>query len=106
MLGFRHSGEHSAHRCGEGLEMSQPEYVPSEWFQEATDWYVERHQGCPWCGGANCVYKSQRGAVIEYHCGDCDFLACQDQDSGRCFMGPGREVPAPNTMHAAQRFLL
>jgi hypothetical protein len=84
--------------------MSHLEEEPLDWFVEATNWYVEKHQGCPWCGGANCVYRSQRGSVIEYHCGDCDFLTCQDQESGRCYMRPGRS-PAPHTMHAAHKFL-
>jgi hypothetical protein len=80
--------------------MIKAELTPLGWFQEASTWYVDKHQGCPWCGKANCVYKSRRGSVEEYHCGDCDFLACQDSANGRCFMGPGRILPAPTTMHA------
>ncbi len=82
--------------------MSENEQTPCEWFQEASQWYVEKHQGCPWCKGANRVYKSVRGRTAEYLCGACDFFACHDQNSGQFFMGPGRDAPAPITMLATE----
>ena len=74
--------------------------TPGEWFQEAARCYAEKHQGCPWCGGAYRVYRSKRTQVLEYHCGGCDFFACHEHDSGRYFMGPGQRTSAPLTMHA------
>lgn len=74
--------------------------TPGEWFEEAARFYVERHQGCPWCGGANRVYRSERNQVLEYHCGACDFFACHDQESGRYYMGPGRSGIGSLTMVA------
>ena len=44
--------------------MCQPAYNAENWFHEAVRWYVEQHQGCPWCLGANRVYKSDRNGVI------------------------------------------
>ena len=46
--------------------MFQPDQTPEEWFADAATCYAERHQGCPWCGGPNRVYKSARGNVLEY----------------------------------------
>jgi hypothetical protein len=80
--------------------MSHPELAAQDWYEEAVRWYVNKHQGCPWCGRANCLYQSERGRAMEYHCGTCDFFACHDLDTGRYFMGPGRMRPAPLTMHA------
>jgi hypothetical protein len=82
--------------------MSEIELTACEWFQEASYCYVEKHQGCPWCKGANRVYKSVRGQSTEYLCGGCDFFACHDQETGQYFMGPGRKAPAAVTMHANQ----
>jgi hypothetical protein len=79
--------------------LEQPE-TPCEWFHEAARCYVEMHQGCPWCGGANRVYRSARRNVIEYHCGACDFFACQEQSSGRYFMGPGHNFCPATTLAA------
>jgi hypothetical protein len=80
--------------------MSHPAQTPREWFQEADRSYVDKHQGCPWCGGANRVYRSQRNQVMEYHCGGCDFFTCYDQESGQYFMGPGRGRISSLTMVA------
>jgi hypothetical protein len=78
--------------------MSDLEQTPYEWFEEAALWYVEKHQGCPWCHETNCLYKSSRGQLEEYHCGACDFFACHNLESDRAFMGPGRAGPVPLTM--------
>ena len=76
--------------------------TPPEWFAEAARCYVERHQGCCWCGGANRVYRSERGGRLEYECGDCEFYVCREQETGQFFMAPGsdRDAPAPPTAHA------
>ena len=80
--------------------MSQRALTPCEWFQEADRSYVEKHQGCPWCGGPNRVYRSQRNQIMEYHCGGCDFYACHDLESGQYFMGPGHDPVRSVTMVA------
>jgi hypothetical protein len=80
--------------------VAEAEQSPYEWFQEAGRWYIDRHQGCPWCGGANCVYKSQRGAVVEYSCGSCDFMACHNEEAAGYFMAPGRRRVGRVTMRA------
>jgi hypothetical protein len=74
---------------------------PCEWFHEADRSYVEKHQGCPWCGGANRVYRSERNQLLEYHCGGCDFFACHDRESGQYFMGPGNDSMGALTMQAS-----
>jgi hypothetical protein len=74
--------------------------TPCEWFHEADRSYVEKHQGCPWCGGANRVYRSDRNQLLEYHCGGCDFFACHDRESGQYFMGPGHDSMGSLTMVA------
>ncbi len=80
--------------------MSHPAQTPCEWFQEAARCYVEKHQGCPWCGGANRVYRSERKLGMEYHCGGCDFFVSHDRESGQYFMGPGRSSTGSLTMVA------
>ena len=84
----------------EGTPVSEPTYNALNWFREAVEWYADKHQGCPWCQGANRVYKSERNNVTEYHCGNCEFLACYDKKANRYFMGPGKDHQAPRTMHA------
>jgi len=74
--------------------------TPNDWFHEVDRSYVEKHQGCPWCGGANRVYRSERNQLLEYHCGGCDFFACHDRETGQYFMGPGHESLGPLTMMA------
>ena len=84
--------------------MSQIQRSPEQWFAEAAHWYAEKHQGCPWCKGANCVYKSSRRGLTEYRCGTCDFLVCLDGKIGRYFMGPGTTRRTVLTMHALAVF--
>jgi hypothetical protein len=84
----------------EGDSMLEQLDTPCDWFHEATRCYIEKHQGCPWCGGANRVYRSARRHIIEYHCGACDFFACHELSSGRFFMAPGRDSTAANTVIA------
>jgi hypothetical protein len=80
--------------------MSHPNLAPHEWFRAAVYWYVEKHQGCPWCGCANCVYKREHDRVTEYHCGSCDFFVCKDRTDSHYHMGPGQERRAAVTMPA------
>jgi hypothetical protein len=80
--------------------MSDQAPSPHNWFRDAERWYIEKHQGCPWCGGANCVYKSERGQRIEYSCGGCDFFTCYDGENGTYYMGAGQTARGRLTMHA------
>ncbi len=72
----------------------------SEWFREAARCYVERHQGCAWCGGSYRVYQRRRGAVVEYCCNGCDFRATHDETTGQYVLVPGevRTRTPPETM--------
>ena len=67
----------------------QTQVTADQWFAEASRWYVEGHQGCPSCHGAHCVFRSEWGARVEYHCTACDFSACRDAESGRSFVAFG-----------------
>jgi len=81
--------------------MLQAERSFAEWFEEADRCYREAHQGCPWCGNRNEVYRSERRTLIEFHCGGCDFYVSNDRASGRHYMTPGndrRTAAAPRTM--------
>lgn len=82
--------------------MPHSERTPQEWFEDAMRHYAEHHQGCCWCGGANRVYRSERGGRLEFECGDCEFYACREADSVRYFMAPGhgRHAASPPTLHA------
>jgi hypothetical protein len=80
--------------------MSHPSLTPHEWFQKAVHWYVERHQGCPWCGHPYCMYKSEHDHGTEYHCGSCDFFVCKDRAKSTYYLGPGEARRAVTTMPA------
>ena len=48
--------------------------TPAEWYEAAEFWHTEHHQGCPCCRGCHCVFRSEWGDRVEYHCTACDFL--------------------------------
>jgi hypothetical protein len=60
-----------------------------EWSSAAMRWYLEEHQGCPCCQGRHCVFRSQWGARVEYHCNACDFSAAYDTALKRCTASRG-----------------
>jgi hypothetical protein len=62
---------------------------PAEWFAAAARGYVEAHQGCPCCGHQHCVFRSEWGPRVEFYCSACDFSACHDRQTGRCYAAPG-----------------
>ena len=49
--------------CRGGQAMVRSERTSGEWFTEAERCYVERHQGCAWCGGSYRVFRRQRRAL-------------------------------------------
>jgi hypothetical protein len=61
-----------------------------QWFEKAARSHVEQHQGCPWCGGRHCVFKSSRGDRVEYSCSSCDFYACHNFQTNRYYSSPGQ----------------
>lgn len=69
--------------------MLRTERTAAEWFEEARRCYLERHQGCPWCGGSHRVHEVKRHARIEFYCSACDFQASYDTASGRFTSVPG-----------------
>jgi hypothetical protein len=62
-----------------------------EWFAEAARCYLERHQGCPWCGGSHLVIHRRRDSASEYCCIGCDFRAGYDAASDHYFSYAGEE---------------
>ncbi len=78
--------------------MSAEQRQAAEWYEQASHWYSEKHQGCPWCKGVNRVYRTERGLVTEFRCGGCGFLASCNCESRLYVMGPGRNVQGPLTM--------
>jgi hypothetical protein len=77
----------------------------SEWFAEATRWHVQGHQGCPRCHAQHCVFRSEHGARVEFHCTACDFSVCHDGQTGLSFAALGEEallgVEGPRQARAA-----
>ena len=65
----------------------------SRWFERAMRCYIEKHQGCAWCGHSYCVFRSRRADGIEFSCSLCDFFACHHHQSNRYYAGPG-QTPA------------
>jgi hypothetical protein len=72
----------------------------SRWFHAAARCYVERHQGCAWCGGSYRVFEIRRDSTLEYFCNACDFRAGHDEADDHYFCVPGaKNTGAPPTMH-------
>jgi hypothetical protein len=67
-----------------------PEQSAAAWFEKAVRCYVDAHQGCPWCGGRHCVFRSQRPDREQYACSECDFFACHTLSDNGYFVAAGR----------------
>jgi hypothetical protein len=76
------------------MQRSQ-ERSPADWFADARRWYLEEHQGCPHCHGRHCVFRSQWGARVEYHCTECDFSAAHDAATSRYCAQHGESLTLP-----------
>jgi hypothetical protein len=63
----------------------------SEWFQEAARCYLERHQGCAWCGGSHRVFRICRENQVVYYCNGCDSRAEHDESANQFLWVPGEE---------------
>ncbi len=81
--------------------MAPAERTAVEWFTEAARWYVERHQGCPWCGGSHRVYQRDRDGRLEFFCNGCDFHAGFVRATETFFAHPGAVCSSknPETMY-------
>jgi hypothetical protein len=71
------------------------ESTPAQWYERAVRCHVEEHQGCPWCGGRHCVFRSPRGERVEYTCTECDFFACHNHQTNCFYAAQGRVATAP-----------
>jgi len=65
------------------------ELSAASWFTKAARSYVERHQGCPWCGAAHCVFRNRRPEREQYSCYQCDFFTCHVHHSNIYLVTPG-----------------
>jgi hypothetical protein len=75
------------------------ERTPGEWFKEAARCYLERHQGCAWCGGSYRVFQRRLGQRVEYHCSGCDFHCGHDEVTNQFLVVPGEaRTEVPETM--------
>jgi len=71
--------------------------TPQEWFEEAARCYLEKHQGCAWCGGQHRVYQLVQEQQVVYYCYGCEFRAGHDKQVGNFFSFPGQETRKPKT---------
>jgi hypothetical protein len=81
------------------------EWSAARWYERAARCYVEKHQGCAWCGRSYCVFRSHRLDRVEFSCFFCDFFACHNHLTDRYYSSPGQTPPAAETeaMPAAGR---
>jgi hypothetical protein len=78
------------------------ERTAAEWFVAAARWHVEGHQGCIYCGGRHCVFRSEGQGRVEYYCSACDFSACHDQRTGQYVAVPGEHNEVPDLVLNAE----
>jgi hypothetical protein len=72
----------------------EAEEIAAAWFDKATRYHLERHQGCPWCGGSHCVFHTRRPDREQFSCSACDFFTCHTFADDEYFVTPG-ESPQP-----------
>jgi hypothetical protein len=67
----------------------------ADWFAAEARWHLEGHQGCVYCGGRHCVFRTEQHGRIEYYCSTCDFAVSHNEHTGQHIMVPGahNEVP-------------
>jgi hypothetical protein len=69
------------------------------WYLDAQRDYVQKHQGCPWCGCSHRVFCQRNGPTVLFHCQGCDFQASHDEATGKYGFMRGEEArPIPETM--------
>jgi hypothetical protein len=78
----------------EASPMIASERTAGDWFKEAESCYVEKHQGCAWCGGSHRVFRLRQGQQVQFYCNACDFRVGFDQATGEYFSIPGEKRDA------------
>ena len=80
--------------------MNPTDRSAEEWFALAEKCYLEKHQGCAWCGGSHRVFCQRQEGRISYSCQACDSRAVRDLKTNRCPFMPGDPPRAagPDTM--------
>jgi hypothetical protein len=80
--------------------MLTAERTPRDWFQEAARCYLEKHQGCAWCGDSHQVFQFLHGKEVVYYCNGCDFRVSHDPvtNSFRTIPGERAEKTQKKTM--------
>jgi hypothetical protein len=68
----------------------------AEWFTAAARWHLEGHQGCVFCGGRHCVFRSEKQGRVEYYCSTCDCSASFDPRTGQYVFLPGEHNEVPD----------
>ena len=68
----------------------------AEWFTAAARWHLEGHQGCVFCGGRHCVFRSEKHGRVEYYCSTCDCSASFDPRTGQYVFLPGEHNEVPD----------
>jgi hypothetical protein len=66
--------------------------IATAWFEKARAYYVERHQACPWCGAAHCVFRTRRPEREQFACSVCDFFTCHTFEDNHYFVTPGESA--------------
>ena len=68
------------------------EQIAAAWFEKAATCYVDRHQGCPWCGNRHCVFRTRRPDREQFSCSECDFFTCHTFHDDAYFVTPGESA--------------
>ena len=76
--------------------MITSERTAGDWFKEAERCYIEKHQGCAWCGGSHRVFQFRQGQQLLYYCNACDFRVGFDQKTCEYFSVPGEKGEGSN----------
>lgn len=71
--------------------MLTAERTPRDWFEEAARCYLEKHQGCAWCGDSHQVFQYLHGKQVVYYCNACDFRISYDPEKDAYAGIPGEK---------------
>ncbi len=83
-----------------GAFMKVTDHSPHEWYSLAEKCYLEKHQGCAWCGGSHRVFCTKEGDRTSYYCQACDSQASYDRASRKYHFLAGEDIrdKGPETM--------
>jgi len=74
------------------IPMPTANRTPRDWFQEAARCYVEKHQGCAWCGDSYQVFQFFHDHQVIYYCNACDFRTSYDPKTNAYASIPGEKA--------------